>query len=261
MILYYSATGNTRYAALFLAKEIDARAIDILTLTAEEISYLCSRINNCERVGFVFPIYCWGIPPVMHKMIEALASGIPRESYVWALSTCGDETGIAMKILNNKLEKRRGRGADALFSLFMPNTYVLLPGFDVDKPEVEKSKLEKAPERLKEIARLLNSHKTDIYDVHEGSMPAIRTRLIFPLFEKWGVFPKKWHVSEACISCGKCEGICPAKNVKLEEGHPVWGENCWSCCGCFHICPVKAISYGNITKNKSQYICPLKAGD
>ena len=253
MIFYYSATGNTRYAAHTASIMLGEDVYDII-----KDSKRLPDVSGEKMLGFLFPIYCWGIPPVMRAFIEKLLSEIPADTYVWAICTCGDEAGIAMRQFNKLSEKKRGRGADAVFSLIMPNTYVLLPGFDVDSPEIEKTKLKNAPERLKKIISVIQSGSTGIFDVHEGSLPSLRTRLLYPLFVRYGVFTKYWHVSDKCISCGKCKAICPAENIDLQNGKPVWGNTCYSCCSCFHICPEKAISYGSVTKNKSQYICPLR---
>lgn len=248
MIYFYSATGNSRFAAEYLAEKLDDKAINLLSEEANE--YMPEK---GEAVGFLFPIYCWGIPPVVSGFLEKISRNLSNGRYVWAVCTCGDEAGIAMRQLNLRIEEMRGLEADALFSLIMPNTYVLLPGFDVDKPDVEAGKLRKAPSRLDEIAAAVGSRRKGIYDVHEGSVPALRTRTLFPLFEKWGVFPKYWKSSDECIGCGKCASSCPARNITMADGRPHWGPRCFSCCACFHVCPVKAVNYGSITRNKSQY--------
>lgn len=53
-------------------------------------------------------------------------------------------------------------------------------------------------------------------------------------------------VSDACISCGHCETICPAQAIKLnEDGVPTWiKHDCFMCFGCLRLCPTKAIRYG-----------------
>lgn len=249
MIFYYSATGNTRFAAEYLAEKLGTEAINIL-----EVSEI-SRYGN--SIGLMFPIYCWGVPKIVTGFIERYFTDLPADIYCWAVCTCGDEAGVAMKRLDRNVKRVSGRNIDAIWSVIMPNTYVLLPGFDVDSSAVEKRKLTEAPVRLDEIALKIRERATGIYDVSQGSFPAMRSA-IYPLFEKWGVSTKRWHVSDYCISCGRCEKICPAKNISLSHGRPSWGNNCFSCCACFHCCPVKAISYSSFTKGKSQYLCPLR---
>lgn len=252
MIFYYSATGNSRFAALSLAGSLRCEAIDILAAAPPQ-----EKVREAATVGFVFPIYCWGVTPVMSDFVGSMLDAADKDAYVWALCTCGDEAGVAMRDFDKLVRRWRGRGADALFSLIMPNTYVLLPGFDVDSRQVEEDKLREAPARLRAVAQTVAEHRPGIYDVHEGSLPALRTRLLFPLFEKWGVFPSKWKASSACIGCGRCAASCPAANISMSDGRPRWGSRCFSCCACFHVCPVKAVSYGRFTRDKSQYVCPL----
>lgn len=250
MIYYYSATGNTRYAARLLGSLLNEKTADLLHTETSVLSP-----DDDEPLGFMFPVYCWGIPPVVRRFLEAVLPQVSAGRYLWAACTCGDEAGTSMRQLNRDIRKIRGREADALWSIIMPNTYVLLPGFDVDSAETEKSKLEKAPERISHISRLIMSRATGVYDVCQGSLPALRSA-IFPVFKKWGVNTRWWHVSDACIGCGRCERICPAKNIFMADSRPLWGKRCFSCCACYHCCPVKAISYASFTKNKSQYLCP-----
>lgn len=252
MILYYSATGNTRYAARLLAERLQTEAFNILDLPEN----LAEKLAGDDSVGLMFPIYCWGVPPVMRRFVDQLKgplkSTVSDGAYLFAVCTCGDEAGTAMRSLDTLLQKEFGRRANALWSVIMPNTYVMLPGFDVDSPEVEAEKLSKAPGRLSEIASLVRERKDGVYDVVQGSMPRLRSAL-FPVFEKWGVNTKWWNVSDACIGCGKCAANCPAHNITLQDGRPVWGSNCFSCCACYHCCPVNAISYASFTKGKGQY--------
>lgn len=247
MIFFYSATGNTRYCADYLAESLDEELCNLLDADPDKLN-----LEKYDTIGFMFPIYCWGIPPVVSRFIEKIAGRIPRESYLWAACTCGDEAGVAMRKLGEHLSIKRGKEPDALFSIIMPNTYVLLPGFDVDPPLVRDEKLNLAPLRLNAISRIIEARRSEVFDVTEGSFPALRSAL-FPIFEKWGVSPKRWKASDSCIGCGKCALICPARNITMEDHKPVWGNDCFSCCACFHICPENAISYGKATRNKSQY--------
>lgn len=57
--------------------------------------------------------------------------------------TCGDETGEAPQMFQKALEER-GLKSLGFWSVIMPNTYVLLPGFDVDLDEIENYKIDHA---------------------------------------------------------------------------------------------------------------------
>lgn len=259
MIYYFSGTRNSRYAAMRLA-----------SLTGEEVRFIpdvdayTERIDHTKdkSVGFVFPVYAWGVPPIVLDFIERLSEDFIRRIMpvedlamdqlpVWCVATCGDETGMAVEMLRKALEKRQVPLLGA-WSLIMPNVYVLLPGFGVDSKEVEESKLSEAVGRIEHIADCLRNGKWED-DVHLGPWPRVKTSVVYPLFKKWGVNTKKWHYTDACIGCGKCAKACPVGNIAMVNGRPVWGTDCTSCCACYHVCPTRSAQYGTITKNAGQF--------
>ena len=240
MIYYFSGTGNTRFAAHFLAKELRSQAISITEASS----------NPEDAEGIMFPIYSWGIPSVILDFLTTLK----KTESLWAVATCGDETGDAPRMLRGFLEKR-GIQLKAFYSVTMPNNYVLLPGFDTDAKSVEEKKLNEAPGRLATIAAAIRrGNTTDDYIA--GPWPRLKTRAVYPLFRRWGIYPERWRASENCISCGKCSRVCPLKNISMQNGHPVWSDRCASCLACFHYCPVHAVEYGRSTRKKGQYHFP-----
>lgn len=240
MIYYFSGTGNTRFAAHSLAEHLHTHA----TL----ITHAAAAPEDAE--GIMFPIYSWGVPPI----ILEFAATLKNTSEVWAVATCGDETGDAPAMLRSHLE-RLGIRLSAFYSIIMPNNYVLLPGFDTDSAEVEESKLQAVPDRLKSIASAIASgNPSDSYTA--GKWPRLKTRAVYPLFSRWGIFPERWKASEHCIGCGKCSRVCPLKNIAMRDNRPVWGDRCASCLACYHYCPTHAVAYGNITRHKGQYHFP-----
>ena len=253
MIYYFSGTHNSRYAAMRIG-----------SLTGEEVRFIpdtdpFSQSFDSDKdrtVGFVFPVYAWGVPPIVIDFIRRLSESLigwvrAHNIYVWCVATCGDETGMAVEMLRKALSKR-GIDLSGSWSLQMPNVYVLLPGFGTDPKEIEKEKLEAAVGRIEEIAGKIKEQKAE-KDVHVGPMPRLKTALIYPLFKKWGVNTKKWHYNDSCIKCGKCANACPVGNIIIENGHPKWGANCTSCCACYHICPTRSAQYGTVTKKAGQY--------
>lgn len=255
MVFYFSGTGNSTFVATTLANLLKLKLVFIPDINPSTLEF------TQERVVFVFPVYSWGVPPLISQFIsdinENFWDGIKDAGgYVDCVMTCGDEVGLAPEMIRNDL-KKVGINLNSVWSVIMPNNYVLLPGFDVDPSELEKRKLKECEGRILEIAQGLNRGDRRI-DVVRGSYPALKTKLVFPLFKKWGISPRKWHYTDSCISCGKCAKICPMLNIKMEKQHPVWGARCCSCLACYHVCPVHSIQYGGSTKKKGQYLFPLK---
>ena len=250
MIFYFSGTGNSKWVAQQLAIYLEDKTTFIPSVLDTSDFSLCEN----EKIGFVFPIYSWGVPPIVLQFIAQLNNDFSKNNYLYFVCSCGDETGLAPNQFIKAVEKK-GWKCNAGFSIIMPNNYVLLPGFDIDSIDVMQKKLDKAPQRVEVISKLLQQSYTGI-DCFEGGYAYLKTKLIYPLFAKWGIFPKKFYSTNLCNGCHRCEKACPTKNIVLVDRRPKWGSNCTSCLACFHICPLKAIEYGSATKNKGRYFHP-----
>lgn len=256
MIFYFSGTGNSAKVAKEIGKALDEDVISVSNFKNIQ------PYRQGKTVGFVFPVHAWGPALQIVRFIENLDNNFIEEIRkdncpVWVVMTCGDETGNAPLIIK-KLLKSRGLEVSGMWSVIMPNTYVLLPGFDVDSKELEKKKLSNLNDRINRITGSIKADKWEI-DVFYGPMPGIKTNIVYPLFKRWGIFPKKWNVSDKCIGCSLCSRICPENNIVMSEGKPRWGGKCVSCLGCYHCCPVKAVNYGNVTKSKGHYNTLIKS--
>ena len=246
MIYYFSGTGNSREVAKRLAAATKDEAASITMVKNT------SSLNN-EVVGFVFPIYAWGVPRVMKAFIQALSlPALP--SYVYMVCTCGDDIGYTDKEVDQLLADK-GMTLDAAWSITMPNTYISLPGFDIDSPKVSLNKLQKALPRINDIACAIQNREKPIRDVHPGSMAGLKSYVLRPLFNKFLTGDNKFKVTEGCTHCGRCAKACPVQNITYNaNGLPVWNGNCADCLACYHSCPQHAISYGPFTHSKGQYL-------
>lgn len=246
MIFYFSGAGNSAWVAEKLAAMLDDTLISIADYSDEAF-----EVKPHERIGFVFPVYSWAPPAIVIKFIKRVKISTPE--YLYFVCTCGDDAGKTGEVFA-KAVKARGWHCDAGYSVIMPNTYVALPGFDIDDEELQRRKVENAKERVRYIADNLKQNiKMESYDCHIGSIPCFKTYVISPLFNKYQINPEPFHSTEACTSCRRCEKSCPVHNIKIEEGRPIWGKRCTQCLACFHICPVNAIHYGKNTEGKKQY--------
>lgn len=253
MILTFSGTGNSRYAANKLSRILDEQVVKISEADPASLSF------NGSSLGIVCPVYSWGIPPIVADFISKLNTRFLKDVTdlpVWGVLTCGDETGLAPEMLRTSLQSQ-GVELSGIWSVIMPNVYVLLPGFDVDSKDLEVKKLEEAKIRLRHIADKIRKAEWTT-DCTVGKNAALKSKIIYPLFKKYGINTRKWRWTQECVMCGKCVAACPMNNITLRGGHPSWGKNCTSCLACYHTCPAHAIEYGRSTTRKGQYLCHLK---
>ena len=253
MIFYFSGTGNSQWIAQELAKTQHEELVFIPECIRNQHYKFELRAN--EKVGFVFPIYSWGPPPIVQQFVRELSLSGYNNHYLFFVCSCGDDIGLTKEVFA-KLISTKGWECRAGFSVAMPNNYVLLPGFDVDNKELESKKLTEAVQTVKDISRFINV-ESDLFLCHKGAFPFIKTRLINPLFNKYPLNPQNFLVTDDCIGCGQCEKVCPMINITLIDNKPTWGENCTSCLACYHICPKQAVQYGKRTQSKGRYFNPL----
>ena len=261
MIYYFSGTGNSLRVARHLAEVLDERLSSMTN----------PNPTDGEAIGLVFPVYAWGIPNVVEKFVGSFfkaGESCGEGTFLYAVMTCGDDVGYADHVLDAALRRACGRSLDAAFSVQMPNTYVCLPGFDVDSPELVEAKLAREGNRVREVAELVRERRSERHLVRGGS-PWAKTYVLRPLFRRFLLTDKYFHADTSrCTSCGKCQKICPVGNILLIEGDqkqtlsekgseprgvPLWQSHCVGCLACYHACPHHAINFGCMTQKKGQY--------
>lgn len=249
MLLYFSATGNSREVALRLSHcRGDEETIDlVLHDYATPIV-----VPQGEPLGFVFPVHSWGLPKDFARRLRRLRIDVTSDCYVYMVCTCGDDTGLTAGQWGREM-RRMGLSPSAAYSVFMPNTYVLLPGFDVDSTAVRERKLAAVEGEVARISEMVGRRAKGDF-THHGSVAWLKTRVIYPLF-MLAMGDRKFRVDEKCRHCGFCGKVCPAGNIVCDaDGRPQWlHDGCINCLACYHRCPVKAIAYGHRTSKKGQY--------
>ena len=177
MICYFSGTGNTRLAAEALGALLDDAITPITT---------APPVIEDATLGLVFPIYAWGMPEIFAKWLKDVKISA-QVSYIYVVCTCGDDIGCTDKTLRKSLLIHHQRSLQAAFSLRMPNTYVSLPGFDVDSEALAEQKLAVAREELKVMAEHIRL-RHQIVQVVPGRFPRLKTYLLTPIRDKQGLF-------------------------------------------------------------------------
>jgi len=251
MIFYFTGTGNSSWVAKSTAEALSENAIAISDyINGDTIDLPEFTLTSGERIGFVFPVHSWGMPPIVRKFIKHLRINGYAGQTVFGIFTCGDECGYTKEMFL-KLIRSKGWACRHVYSIQMPNNYMLLPGFDVDGKELEKQKIENAKSLLPKIIQAIRDD-TPIREYTKGSMTFLKSRIVYPLFCKYALNSRPFHTTTACTSCGICVKKCPTKNISIAD-KPAWGKHCTQCLSCINRCPSRAIEYGKSTQKKGRY--------
>jgi len=255
MIFYFSGTGNSFWVARELSKYFnDNKLIAIGDYFAKDTQLIPEfDLDSNERIGFVFPTYSWGIPPVVKQFIGKLVLNdyFPADNLIYSVITCGDECGKSYEMLHELLRKKSWE-CHHIYSLQMPNNYIVLKSFDIDDKKLEKKKKSEAKQLLPVIMQLIEDDFPIPYYT-SGKMSFLKSRIIYPLFCKFMMGDKGFFADGKCTSCGECVKSCPLKNIELVDGTPKWNKNCAQCLACIHHCPEKSIQYRKATQKKGRY--------
>lgn len=262
MIIYFTGTGNSRLVAEKLHQHYfpeDREGKKLYSLDGDRLLHPGRQLLECadnQLVIWVFPVYSWGVPPVVLRFIDKVRFKGAERARHYMVCTCGDDVGRTDDQWRHHLG-RRGWTPRGAFSVTMPNTYVCMKGFDVDTPDIEAGKLAAMPGRIEEICRAIDRGFADS-DLIRGSWAWWKTNLVYGLFRAFKMSPFPFRADpDRCTSCGLCARDCPMLNIKMKDRHPEWGPACAMCLRCYHHCPVNAIAYGKETAGKGQYRPPL----
>lgn len=258
MVFFLSCTGNTRWAAEWLATATNERAVSIAEAAQGECVW---HLADGERIGFCLPVHGWRVQPLVREFIERLTLWLPcgvasaSQVYAYFLLTCGDSCGEYGEQLEALLLSK-GYRVRTCCSLTMPEAYINLPGFDVDGPLRETEKKIAARATLQRFADIVTDCRTVRLPIVRGAVPRLYSRVLGKAFYRWLVTDKHFHLApDCCTGCGACVRHCPVGNMRMDDGHPVWlgTGRCLTCMACYHHCPQHAITWGRFTDRKGQY--------
>ena len=247
MILYFSGTGNSKYAAERLAELLDDETVSLNDkIRANDKSVLSSE----KPWVIVVPTYAWKIPKIVEEWLAE--TELEGNKKVYLVMTCGDGTGAA-EMLAEILFDYKEMEFCGCEKIVMPDNYFIM--FEPPTQEKIKTLLREAETRFEPIAERIRSGEK--FDRKKSSLlDKIYSIPVNALFYKISVKSKPFYATENCVSCGHCEKVCPLNNIKLTDGKPVWGKDCTHCMACICTCPKEAIEYGKKTQGKVRYRFP-----
>ena len=249
MIIYFSATGNTKYLAYTIAEGLgDKRIISIETLINKGIYNL--ELHKGESLGIMCPTYTFGLPEIVKKYMTSAKINKEWQGYSYFVTTYGSTYGCVCHFAK-KYGRSMGIKFKGFFGVKMVDTWT--PLFDVSDKKANK-KIEKnfEPQVLEIYEKIERKMVVNLLGKGILTIFAPQAKLLYERLRKTNDF----HVNDQCNGCKLCEKKCPSKAIALKDGKPVWiKEKCNACLRCLHLCPQNAISKKNSMKN-GQYTNP-----
>ncbi len=246
MIIYFSATGNSKYVAKRIA---EAENDWTRSVTTFDYGYPV-EVRKKNVFGIVCPTYFGGLPINIEDFLRTWKLKVEPGTYVFYVTTYGGDSGhpeVPMK----EILAERGIELSASFSVKMPENYT--PMFDVnDKAAIDRI-LEEAEPQIDEIIAHVKNRDVGNFIKSDSKMNYEEARRMYDEHRRTSNFT----VSDDCIGCMLCAKRCPSRAIEMVNGRPHWKkELCTLCLGCLHRCPQSAIQYGDKTKGRGQYKNP-----
>lgn len=247
MILYFSGTGNSRCCARLLGELLHDECLDVFSMIRAGTG---GELRSETPWVFVSPTYSWQLPRVMRDLIRRSSFSGSRDAYF--VMTCGEDVGAAAQ-WNRRLCGEAGLRDRGTCPVVMPENYIAL--FRAPEETEAREIVAGARPVLEEAAARIRRGEA-FAPGRTGMLDRLKSGPVNSLFYRFYVRTKPFAVSDACVSCGRCERSCPLGNIRLESGRPVWGDRCTHCMACICGCPTEAIEYGRISRGKVRYQCP-----
>ncbi len=252
MILYFSATGNSKYCAQKIATKMNNELCSINDMMRKEVTEI--DIKESQLLGIVCPTYDFDMAYAVAEFLDKLIiNNVSNHCYVFAVFTCGQSCGTAEDTMRKILAKK-GIKLNAAFKIEMPDNYI--PMFPLMEKDEQTKMLKNAETSLNKIIESIKTqeHATIITKQMPAPMKYLIKKTAIPNQRK---ATKNFWINDNCISCGLCEKICPKNIIKLQNGKPIWiKDDCACCLGCIHRCPTQAIQYGKKTEKTGRYTNP-----
>lgn len=253
IIYYYSATGNSLNVAQQLADKLgNTKVVSILDAEKQEIA------SSYDRIGLVFPVLIWGLPPVVDRFLQKFGHINPNQ-YIFAIATCKVSPGAVLNQLHTRL-KHMNLSLSSGFIVGMPGNNIIY--YDTEADDVQQLKFRNMRTQLDEIASVINHNQTNQFQSKSIIKRYLLTELLHNcIIKSYPNADKNFWVNDACVGCYTCEKVCPVKNIEITDHKPVWLHQCEQCTACINLCPKQAIQYSKYTMKKGRYKNPFVTFD
>lgn len=245
-IVYFSGTGNTKYVAETFKKNFEYKDIkaELINIEKEEsIKY------DGDYYVFACPTHIEVCPSIFVQWIKKIKKVVQKKCIV--VSTQAAKSSSVPRQISRILA-RKGFRIIVRDCIVMPNNFYVVSFKENTKDEIENLK-NTAKDNIESITTEFLQENVSKKGANEFRLAL--GKITYKALEK--IYLKRWAKKKLtvdynkCISCGKCEEVCPTGNIKMNEGKISFEDKCLCCQRCIHSCPSNAFMYKQ--KHFTQY--------
>ena len=169
MLFYFTATGNSLYAA----KQLEEKPISIAQAVHDTV-----KTYTADQIGIVCPVFGHEVPALVKEFLEAASFQTP---YFYMILTYGNRHGGAAE-LTEKMVKELGITPAYINVVLMVDNF--LPAFDMNQQKVLDKKVEGQIDRIRQDLKLKKKFISPVTDQDRAAhqeylartarMPAVR---------------------------------------------------------------------------------------
>jgi ferredoxin len=234
--IYFSGTGNSKYAAELFCKEYDKESV---AYSIEDTEALVA-IANEDFIIFAYPVQYSTLPKIMRDYITD-HSELWKNKKVFIIATMGLFSGDGSGALGRLLKKC---GAEVIGGLHLKMPDSIADEKALKRPlEKNRELVKQAKQKINESVKRLKAGKP----TQEGIGALYRMAGFFGQRAYFGHKTREYSSklkidNDKCIGCGLCEKLCPMKNISIKNQKAVSGDQCTMCYRCINKCSKQAIT-------------------
>ncbi|MCL2048882.1 MAG: EFR1 family ferrodoxin [Defluviitaleaceae bacterium] len=234
--IYFSGTGNTRYAVERFVSAVGGGECFSL-----EHSGVADELAKHDTVVFGFPVYYSNLPKIAKAFIAENKNAFAGKK-VFIIATKGLFNALGVGYAA-RLFKDCGAQLIGSMQLIMPDNIRDLLIMEIIFTKNYRKVIAKAERKIAKSAEAFKSGKP----LKSGLNPLnyllgffLRSLWFYPRTDEYITAPK--IARDKCNGCGKCTELCPMRNITVADGKAVSGGKCTACYRCFSHCPTKALT-------------------
>lgn len=249
MVIYFSATGNSKFVAEAIADRLGDETVNANTYIKEGKK---GSFTSEKPYVFVFPVYLSTSPTILREFIKSSKFSGNRDAYF--VPTCASAAGSVPNAMSDLCHEMGSLNFKGSCKVRMPQNYIIL--FRMFTKEQQEACYKNAAATIDRICEKITRGE-NLDDKAASGFEYWITKLVEKWYNASFTKTKGFHATDACSGCGACAKLCPTNSIEIKDGKPVWTKRiCIHCMACINRCPNQAIEYGKKTVGKPRYVCP-----